>query len=125
KKTLEKAMTRAALEGMEHADIVLHLVDAAAKDPFARNADIIRQLPKGKPCHLVLNKVDTARRAELLALAAAFNGAFSYERTYMVSGLNGSGLKDVVKDLAETLPAGTWLFPEDQVTDMPLRLLAA
>lgn len=125
KKTLERAMVANALESMRDADVVLHLVDAVRKDTLEANRGLIAQLPKGKPCYLVLNKVDVARRIDLMPLAASFNEAFPYDKTFMVSSVTSSGLQDVMDDLAGCMPEGHWLFEEDQITDMPLRMLAA
>ncbi|MCD8498132.1 MAG: GTPase Era [Alphaproteobacteria bacterium] len=125
KKTLERAMVANALESMNDADVVLHLVDTVKKDTLEANRGIIAQLPTNKPCWLVLNKVDVARRIDLMPLAASFNEAFSYEKTFMVSAATSSGLNDLMGDITQVMPQGPWLFAEDQVTDMPMRMLAA
>lgn len=125
KKTLERAMVANALDSMGEADVVLHLVDAARKDTLEVNRGLIAQLPSNKPVHLLLNKVDTARRIDLMPIAASFNEAFSYEKTFMISALNSSGVDDLVEDIAARMPEGPWLFDEDQVSDMPMRMLAA
>lgn len=125
KKTLERAMVANALESMGEADVVLHLVDAARHDALSVNRGLIAQLPAGKPVYLVLNKVDTARRIDLMPIAAAFNEAFSYDKTFMISALNSSGVDDLTSDLAARMPEGPWLFEEDQISDMPMRMLAA
>lgn len=125
KKTLERAMVANALESMREADVVLHLVDTVKKDTLEANRGIIAQLPQNKPCWLVLNKVDVARRIDLMPMAAAFNGAFSYEKTFMVSAATASGVEDLMTELSAVMPPGPWMFEEDQVTDMPMRMLAA
>lgn len=125
KKTLERAMVANALESMRDADIVVHIVDSLRKDPVADNRGLIAQLPTKKPVYLALNKVDTARRIDLMPLAAAFNEAFPYEKTFMVSALTGSGVADLTADLAGRMPPGPWLFDEDQVSDLPMRMMAA
>ncbi|HRQ60300.1 MAG TPA: GTPase Era [Alphaproteobacteria bacterium] len=125
KKTLERAMVANALDSMGEADVVLHLVDTARKDTLEVNRGLIAQLPSNKPVHLLLNKVDTARRIDLMPIAASFNEAFPYEKTFMISALNSSGVDDLVEDIAARMPEGPWLFDEDQVSDMPMRMLAA
>lgn len=125
KKTLERAMVANALESMRDADVVLHLVDTLKKEALEVNRGIIAQLPRNKPCYLLLNKVDVARRIDLMPVAAKFNEAYPYDKTFMISAMTSSGLDDLLADLAEKMPEGPWMFEEDQVTDMPLRMLAA
>jgi GTP-binding protein Era len=74
---------------------------------------------------LILNKVDRVKHEALLALAAAANEKVPFKRTFMVSALTGSGCKDLLDYLAEALPAGPWYYPEDQISDLPMRQLAA
>ncbi len=124
-KTLEKAMMGAAWDAVAEADVVVHLVDCLKKDAAAKNRAIMERLPKGRKCLLVLNKVDAISKPELLALTQDFNAAFSYDATYMVSALRQSGLSELKDDLADFMPAAPWMFDEDQITDMPLRFMAA
>ena len=74
---------------------------------------------------LVLNKIDLVRREALLSLAAELNETGVIEEIFMISALKGGGVDDVMAKLAVTLPKGPWMFPEDQVSDLPLRLMAA
>ena len=74
---------------------------------------------------MILNKIDTVKRDSLLALAADLNARVGFEATFMVSALNGSGTEDLLAHLAESLPEGPWLYPEDQLSDLPMRMLAA
>lgn len=124
-KTLERAMVGAAWESIEGADKIIHLVDSAYKDPVRENADIMKKLAGKKNVILVLNKVDKAKKPELLALAQKMNDAFPYEATFMISSLKGTGVDDILKTLAEKMPEVPWAFPEDQASDMPMRLFAA
>ncbi len=125
KKTLEKAMVNAALGSVEDADVVIHLVDATGKNPLQSAQGIIEKLPARKPCVLALNKTDAMAKDKLLGLAAAFNDAFAYTQTFMISALKSQGLKDIIPYLASEMPQGPWLFPEDEISDMPMRMLAA
>ncbi|MCF8496150.1 MAG: GTPase Era [Alphaproteobacteria bacterium] len=125
RKTLEKAMVRTAWDAVPEADSVIHLVDASARDPLRDSAIIIRGLRNDAPCFLALNKTDKVSKPDLLTISAAFNERFPYTATYMISGLKGGGVKDLLRGVANSLPKGPWLFPEDQVTDMPMRLMAA
>ena len=78
-----------------------------------------------QPKILLLNKIDTVKREALLALAAEANERVKFERTFMISALTGDGLDDSLAYLAAAVPEGPWLYPEDEVSDMPLRQLAA
>jgi len=74
---------------------------------------------------LVLNKIDRVNRELLLALAATANQTVQFDQTFMISAENGSGCDDVMGYLAKTLPEGPWYYPEDQISDLPMRQLAA
>lgn len=125
KRRLDRAMVDAAWSGTTDADVLLLLVDVKRgidKDT-RRIAEGLNE--RGVAATLVLNKVDTVRREELLALAEELNALAAFERTFMISALNGSGVQDLEAALAERMPAGPWLFPEDEISDLPQRLLAA
>lgn len=125
KKTLEKAMVAAAWESIKDADIALHLVDATRKNAAQENKIIAERLPGPEKSILVLNKTDKVNKPDLLALSQSMNEEFAYVATFMVSALKENGTDDLLHDLAGRMPDGPWMFPEDQVTDMPMRLLAA
>jgi GTP-binding protein Era len=125
KRRLERAMVKAAWQGATDADLVAMLVDASRGFNDEARAIAGRLAEVGKPAILVLNKIDLVRRDKLLALAAAANAAFAFERTFMVSASTGDGVGDLADWLAQAVPEGPLLYPEDQLTDMPLRLLAA
>jgi GTP-binding protein Era len=125
KRTLDRAMVTTAWGGAQGADIVAVLIDAERglsddAEALLKNLAEVRQKKI-----LVLNKVDAVKRESLLALTAAANEKASFERTFMVSALTGSGCKDLLDYLAETLPVGPWYYPEDQISDLPMRQLAA
>lgn len=133
RRRLDEAMVEAAWRGAADSDVVVVLADAAHLAAKHRrpqdDADVMRVLEGfGKieaPVLLVLNKIDAMDRAELLALADAFSKAWTFETIFMVSALTGSGIEDLVADLAARMPEGPWLYPEDQAADIPQRLLAA
>jgi GTP-binding protein Era len=124
-KTLEKAMVRAAWDALEQANVIIHIVDAGIKSAAHKNDEIISRLPKDAQVLLVLNKVDSVSKPDLLALAQTLNEKYSYVATFMISALKSQGTKDVLADIAQRLPDAPWMFEEDQITDMPMRLLAA
>lgn len=125
KKTMERAMVGAAYDAIEEADLTVHLVDTSVKSAVARNADIIKRLPPNKPVFLVLNKIDQTKKTDLLAMAGALNEAFDYTATFMISALKGHGTDGLLKELAAHMKPGPWMFDADQVSDMPMRLMAA
>lgn len=124
-KVMERAMVGAAYEALENSDFVLHIVDTSKKNVLAKNDDLIKKLPSGKPVVLAFNKTDIVKKPELLALAAAFNERFDYAATFMISALKTKGTDDLLQYFAEKLPAGPWMFEEDQMSDMPMRMMAS
>ena len=125
KRRLDRAMIETAWGGAKDADLVAILVDASkgldeeARAVFDRLGDI-RQ-----PKVLILNKIDAVKRESLLALAEEANGLTPFERTFMISALTGSGVDDLLAYLADAVPPGPFLYPEDEVSDVPIRQLAA
>ncbi len=124
-KTLEKAMVTAALSSFESADYILHMVDAAMKNPLERNKMILNSLQNQKNVILVLNKIDKASKFDLLGLTKEMNDAFPYIATFMISASGKKGIKGLADYLANILPEQPWIYPEDQMSDMPMRLMAA
>lgn len=125
KKTLEKAMVTAAFDSLSEADIVIHMVDVSAKDPVKHNEIIRGSLPENKKVLLLLNKIDQIKRDNLLAITKDLNDAYPYAETFMISALKRDGLDRLLDYLAGEMPDSPWLFPEDQMSDMPMRMLAA
>ena len=125
KRRLDRAMVQAAWQGADDADITVLVVDAkrgASHDVMA----ILERLANVKtPRILVLNKIDLVERSLLLELAAKLNEGGLFTDTFMVSATNGDGIGALVARLSADMPDGPWLYPEDQLTDMPNRLLAA
>lgn len=124
-KTLERAMVSAAFSAFEEVDYIVHIVDVSLKEPFKRNLDLIEALKERGDVILVLNKIDQIDKPKLLDLSVKFNEAFPYCATFMISAQSGKGVKDLEKYLANNLPKCEWIFPEDQITDTPMRLLAS
>lgn len=125
KRRLDRAMVAAVWEGAQDADLIALVVDA--ERGLNRNvgeiADKLKDRREGKL--LVLNKVDVAKKHELLTLAAQLNERVEFADTFMVSAATGDGVADLKGALAARMPAGPWLFPEDQVSDATDRMMAA
>ena len=125
KRRLDRAMVTSAWGGAGDADAVCLLVDAR-KGVSEEVEAILAKLPDVRqPKLLILNKIDLIERGRLLELAADLNGRLPFGDTFMVSALTGDGVADLKRRLADTMPAGPWLYPEDQISDAPLRMLAA
>ena len=125
KRRLERAMVAAAWRGAEDADLVALVVDAERGIGQETRAIIERLKDSRAPRFVILNKIDVVPRENLLALTSELNALLPFERTFMVSALKNDGVGDVLATLSALLPAGPFLYPEDQAADLPLRLLAA
>lgn len=126
KRRLDRAMVSAAWSGIDEADAVLLLIDAS-KGFDDESRDIVEALQHRKRPNvlLALNKVDAIAREKLLGLAKTLNDAYPFEQTFMISAMKGSGVDDVRRTLAKLMPEGPYLYPEDQLADVPMRFLAA
>ncbi|HMO28772.1 GTPase Era [Enterovirga sp.] len=125
RRRLDRAMVTSAWGGAGDADIVCLLVDSRRGLDEETDAILARLPEVRRPRMLVLNKIDLIERSKLLALTAALNERAAFERTFMISALTGDGVDALRRDLAARMPPGPWLYPEDQVSDAPLRALAA
>ena len=125
KRRLDRAMVAAAWSGAADADAVVVLVDAArGLDPDSES--LLEQLPKKSQNHiLALNKVDKVKKPQLLALTEEITQRRQFDAVYMISALKGEGVYDLRSDLASRMPLGPWLFAEDEISDAPMRFLAA
>ncbi|MBB3425258.1 GTP-binding protein Era [Rhizobium sp. BK312] len=125
RRRLDRAMVTSAWGGAKDADLIMLLIDS--ERGLRGDAEAILEGLKdvSQPKILVLNKIDRVRREDLLALAAAANEKIAFEQTFMISAESGSGCDDVMDYLAKTLPEGPWYYPEDQISDLPMRQLAA
>jgi GTP-binding protein Era len=126
KRRLERAMVAAAWMGAQDADVVVLLFDAARTVIDSDTQLILDGLKaQQRRAVLVLNKIDLIKRERLLKLAARFEAQDLFEHTFMISALTGDGVPDLLDHVARAMPEGPWLYPEDQLSDLPLRLMAA
>jgi len=125
RRRLDRAMVAAAWGGAGDADITLLLMDAERGIDRDTRSIIKRMKTENKRAHLVLNKVDKVKKPELLELTTKLHGEGIFDEIFMISALNGDGVDDLVAYLSGHMPEGPWHFPEDQVSDMTERLLAA
>ncbi|WP_442578405.1 GTPase Era [Mesorhizobium sp. ASY16-5R] len=125
RRRLDEAMVTTAWGGAKDADVVMLLIDA--ERGIRGDAETILDNLKGvrQPKILILNKVDRVRPEALLTMAKEANERAEFQRTFMVSALTGAGCDDILAYLAASLPAGPWYYPEDQLSDLPMRQLAA
>jgi GTP-binding protein Era len=141
RRRLDRAMVRAAWAGAADADVIVHVVDAAAEDRGSRKgaetkpADVHAiedtekvvegLLASNRRAILALNKIDLLARDHLLALAQRFSARGVYDDVVMIAAERGDGVERLADLLAAAMPEGPWLYPEDQIADLPQRLLAA
>ncbi|MFP4405401.1 GTPase Era [Rhodosalinus sp.] len=127
RRRLDRAMVAAAWGGAADADVIVLLVEAhrgitqGVEDILARLPDMAR----GRPVALAINKIDRVKAEALLTLSKDINDRFDFTRTFMISAEKGHGVDDLRRWLADQLPESPWLYPEDQIADLPLRMIAA
>ncbi|WP_418593143.1 GTPase Era [Ponticoccus sp. (in: a-proteobacteria)] len=127
RRRLDRAMVAAAWGGAADADIVVLLVEAhrGMTAGVKTILDRLPDLPKTARVALAINKIDRTQAETLLSLSKALNDAYPFERTFMISAEKGHGTEDLKAWLGAELPEGPWLYPEDQIADLPLRMIAA
>lgn len=125
KRRLEKAMVTSAWGGAADADRVGVLIDVTHADNDSEDALLNALSEIKQPMFLVLNKIDLVPAEKLLAIAEALNKRANFEATFMISASKGHGVGKIVEWLKDKLPLGPWLYPEDEISDAPLRFLAA
>lgn len=125
KRRLDRAMVTTAWGGAQDADLVLVLIDAerGLKGDALTIFETLSEIRQ--PKILIINKIDQVPRDSLLGLTAELNQKSDFERTFMISALGGSGCDDLLDFLAARLPESPWLYPEDQISDLPMRQLSA
>lgn len=127
RRRLDRAMVTAAWGGAADADLTVLLVEAHRGITEGAEAIIeaLKELPKGKKIALAINKIDKVKSEDLLKLTEDLNGMFDFAETFMISAERGHGCDHLKEWLAGEVPDGPWLYPEDQIADLPMRMLAA
>ncbi|UWQ14687.1 GTPase Era [Aliiroseovarius sp. M344] len=127
RRRLDRAMVAAAWGGAADADITVLLVEAhrGVTEGVKRILEGLEGIGKGRTVALAINKIDKVKAEGLLALTKELNERFDFAETFMISAEKGHGVPALRKWLAERLPEGPWLYPEDQIADLPMRMIAA
>ena len=125
KRRLERAMVHAAWGGAHDADRVVLIVDSQKGLDESAGPVLDKLAGVSRPKVLVLNKVDRVKKEQLLALTIAINERLTFDRTFMIAALTGYGVSDLKQYLAGEAPLGPWHYPADEISDAPLRSLAA
>jgi len=125
RRRLDRAMVAAAWSGAGDADMILLVIDSE-QGVTAEVGRAIAGLDKRKaPLFVALNKIDLVKKSDLLGLAETLTGRLDPDRLFMISAAQGDGVGDLKEALAEAMPPGPWLYPEDQVSDATDRMIAA
>ncbi len=127
RRRLDRAMVSAAWAGAADADLVVLLVEAhrGVTDGVRAILEALGEKAGGRRVALAINKIDRVKADVLLGLSAELNGLYEFDATFMISAEKGHGVEDLKAWLAGKMPEGPWLYPEDQVADLPMRMLAA
>ena len=126
RRRLDRAMVHTAWRSAEDADLIVLLVDATRKRLDDDSRGIVEALKReGRRAILAINKVDAVKRAKLLGLAQSLFDLGIFDEVFMISAETGDGVDDLVKALGKRLPEGPWHYPADQISDMPMREIAA
>ncbi|MZR15269.1 GTPase Era [Maritimibacter sp. DP07] len=127
RRRLDRAMVAAAWGGAADADVIVLLIEAhrGVTPGVERILAELENVGRNRPVALAINKIDRVKSDVLLALTSDMNERFPFEKTFMISAEKGYGVEDLRHWLAEKMPEGPWLYPEDQIADLPLRMIAA
>jgi GTP-binding protein Era len=127
RRRLDRAMVAAAWAGAQDADAVVLLIEAhrGLTEGVERILSTLEGQSRTRPLALAINKIDRVRRESLLALTAQLNERLAFTETFLISAEKGDGVKDLRAWLAGLMPESPWLYPEDQIADLPMRTLAA
>lgn len=127
RRRLDRAMVAAAWGGAADADVVVLMVEAhrGITEGVERILEGLDEIGQGRKIALAINKIDKVQSEVLLALTSDLNTRYPFAETFMISAERGYGVDDLRKWLASELPEGPWLYPEDQIADLPLRMIAA
>ena len=125
RRRLDRAMVAAAWTGAQDADLILLVIDAAAGIGGAVERILAGLETRTHPLFIALNKIDLIKKPQLLALAASLTERLTPDKLFMISATQGDGVPDLKAALAEAMPEGPWLYPEDEVSDATDRMIAA
>lgn len=127
RRRLDRAMVAAAWGGAADADVVVMMVEAhrGITEGVERILAGLEEIAQGRCVALALNKIDKVQAEVLLGLSKELNARYSFAETFMISAERGHGVEDLRAWLATALPEGPWLYPEDQIADLPMRMIAA
>lgn len=127
RRRLDRAMVAAAWGGAADADLVVLLIEAhrGVTEGVERILEGLGEVTKGRKVALAINKIDRVKSEALLALTQDLNDRFDFTETFMISAEKGHGVEALRTWLAQELPEGPWLYPEDQIADLPMRMIAA
>ena len=127
RRRLDRAMVAAAWGGAADADVIVLLIEAhrGMTEGVERILPELGDISQERSVALAINKIDRVKAEELLSLTQKMNDAFTFEQTFMISAERGYGVKDLRRWLGDKLPEGPWLYPEDQIADLPMRMIAA
>ena len=125
KRRLDRAMVAAAWTGAQDADLILLVIDSAATATADVEKIIASLGSRQHPLFLVLNKIDLVKKADLLGLSAELTSRLNPDKVFMISASQGDGVPDLKQALVAAMPAGPWLYPEDEVSDATDRMIAA
>ena len=127
RRRLDRAMVAAAWGGAADADVIVLLIEAhrGMTEGVERILSELGDISQGRSVALAINKIDRVKAEEILSLTQKMNDAFTFEQTFMISAARGYGVKDLRRWLGDKLPEGPWLYPEDQIADLPMRMIAA
>ncbi len=127
RRRLDRAMVAAAWSGAADADVIVLMIEAHRGITEGVRAIIegLKERAPDRPVTLAINKIDRVPSEKLLELTAAMNALYPFDKTFMISAEKGHGVEDLRKWLAGKMPEGPWLYPEDQIADLPMRMIAA
>ena len=127
RRRLDRSMVAAAWGGVSDADIIVLLIEAhrGLTEGVQAILDQLKETAGDRPVALAINKIDRLKAEHLLALSQQMNEAYPFTNTFMISAEKGYGCDDLKAWLGAELPAGPWLYPEDQIADLPMRMIAA
>ncbi|WP_158966180.1 GTPase Era [Chachezhania sediminis] len=127
RRRLDRAMVAAAWGGASDADVIVLMIEAhrGLTEGVERILKTLPEIGVGRPIALAINKIDRVEAPKLLGLSQELNERFEFAKTFMISAEKGYGVADLRAWLAEQLPDGPWLYPEDQIADLPMRMIAA